>query len=108
MVFDTPHTRDVFSSDKKRPLFLFGQKEDHRCTTPSLTVTLAGETSAHFCSFSSTNSLSRIARGQRPGKLDEYSRQKSIVQMDYRLTPIFARPHQSDGDAVRIGIGVEL
>jgi hypothetical protein len=28
--------------------------------------------------------------------------------MDHRLTPILARPHQFDGDAIRVGVGVEL
>jgi hypothetical protein len=36
---------------------------------PSLTVTLTGETSAHFCAFSSANSLSRIARSSASAAL---------------------------------------
>jgi hypothetical protein len=30
------------------------------------------------------------------------------VQVNHRFTPILAGPHQPDGDAVRIGVGVEL
>src|SRR6516165_10368411 len=52
--------------------------------------------------------VERIARGQRSGELGEDAREEPIVQMNHGLTPIFTRPHQSNGDAVRIGIGVEL
>ena len=52
--------------------------------------------------------VERIACGQRPGELGEDLRQKPIMQMDHRLTPILARPHQFDGDAVGVGVGVEL
>jgi hypothetical protein len=47
-------------------------------------------------------------RGQRPSELDENVRQESVVQMHHCLAPILPRAHQSDGDAVVIGVGVEL
>src|SRR5215469_9255430 len=47
-------------------------------------------------------------RGQRFGELDENVRQKPVVQMHHRLAPILSRSHQPDGDAVVIGIGIEL
>ena len=47
-------------------------------------------------------------RGQRFSELDENIRQEPVVQMHHRLAPILPRAHQPDGDAVVIGVGVEL
>jgi hypothetical protein len=52
--------------------------------------------------------VERIARGQRSRELREDFRQKTVMEMDHGLTPILARSHQLDGDAVRVGIGLEL
>ena len=49
-----------------------------------------------------------ISRGQRFRQLDKDVRQEPLVQVHHRLAPILPRPHQSDGEAVIIGIGVEL
>jgi hypothetical protein len=52
--------------------------------------------------------VERIARDQRSREFRENLRQKTIVQMNHRLTPIIARSHQLDGDVVGVGVGVEL
>jgi hypothetical protein len=52
--------------------------------------------------------VQRIAQSQRFRNLREDVRQQAIMQMHHRLAPILARPHQPDGNAIRIGVGVEL
>ncbi len=52
--------------------------------------------------------VERIARRQRSRELREDLCQEPVVQVKYCLAPVLPWPHQLDGDAVRIGIGVEL
>jgi hypothetical protein len=47
-------------------------------------------------------------RGQRFRHLDENVGQDPVMQMHHRLASILPRSHQPDGDAVIIGIGIEL
>src|SRR6516162_1236936 len=47
-------------------------------------------------------------RGQRFSQLDENVRQESVMHMNHHLAPILPRSHQPDGDAIVIGISIEL
>jgi len=48
------------------------------------------------------------SRAKRFSELDENIPQEAVVQMHHRFAPILARSNQPDGDAVVIGVGVEL
>ena len=52
--------------------------------------------------------VERVARSQRFRELHEDFRQKTIIEMDHGLPPILTRPHQPDGDAIRVGVSIEL
>src|SRR5204862_631199 len=49
-----------------------------------------------------------VARGQRSRQLAENVREKPVMQVNHRLAPIFAGPHQPDRYAVGVGVGIEL
>ena len=52
--------------------------------------------------------VERIARCQGSGKFGKHPCQEAIVEMYHHLASILAGTHQPDGDAVGIGVGVEL
>ena len=52
--------------------------------------------------------VERRARSKRSRQFNENSREKAIMQMNHGLAPILARPHQPDGNAVRVGVGIVL
>ena len=52
--------------------------------------------------------IERVAGEERACQLSQDVGEKAVMQMNDRLTAVFARPHQPDRDAVGIGIGVEL
>lgn len=52
--------------------------------------------------------VERFTHGQRPRELAENVREKAVMQVNHRLAPILARPHQPDHGIVGIGVGVKL